>query len=75
MSGDVIGNVQWDFLEQVLEENASFYLAGKAWSVERIEWKKKRVLVMKAAGGKVPKWGGITPNFLSYKLCRQFCPN
>jgi len=71
LSGDVIGNVQWDFLEKVLEENASFYLAGKAWSVERIEWKKKRVLVMKAAGGKVPKWGGITPNFLSYKLCRQ----
>ena len=71
LSGDVIGSVEWDFLEKLLEENAAFYLAGKAWAVERIEWKKKVVFVTKAPAGKVPKWGGLNPSFLSYDLCRK----
>lgn len=71
LSGDVIGTVQWDFLEKLLEESSAFYLAGRAWLVERIEWKKKCVKVVPAPAGKIPKWGGITPNFLGYKLCRQ----
>lgn len=71
LSGDVIGTVQWDFLEKLLEQSSAFYLAGRAWFVERIEWKKKRVMVISAPAGKVPKWGGITPNFLSYELCRK----
>jgi ATP-dependent helicase Lhr and Lhr-like helicase len=71
LSGDVIGTVQWDFLEKLLEESSAFYLAGRSWLVERIEWKKKVVKVTPAPAGKIPKWGGITPNFLGYKLCRQ----
>jgi len=71
LSGDIIGTVQWDFLEKLLEESSAFYLAGRAWLVERIEWKKKCVMVLPAPAGKVPKWGGITPNFLSYELCRK----
>ena len=71
LSGDVIGNVQWSFLEKLLEENSSFYLSGKAWSVERIEWKKKVVHVLPCSGGKVPQWGSINPSFLSYSLCRK----
>lgn len=71
LSGDVIGTVQMDFLEKLLEEKSSFYLSGKAWSVERIEWKKRRVLVVPTTGGKVPKWGGVSPSFLSYKLSRK----
>jgi len=71
LSGDVIGTVQWDFLEKLLEESSAFYLAGRSWLVERIEWKKKCVKVVPAPAGKIPKWGGITPNFLGYKLCRK----
>lgn len=71
LSGDVIGTVQWDFLEKLLEESSAFYLAGRAWLVDRIEWKKKCVKVVSAPAGKVPKWGGITPSFLSYELCRK----
>jgi len=71
LSGDVIGNVQWTFLEKLLEQNSSFYLAGRPWSVERIEWKKKVVHVLPCSGGKVPQWGSINPSFLSFKLCRK----
>ena len=71
LSGDVIGTIQWDFLEKLLEESASFYLAGRSWLVDRIEWKKKCVKVIPAPAGKIPKWGGITPNFLGYHLCRK----
>jgi ATP-dependent helicase Lhr and Lhr-like helicase len=71
LSGDIIGNVQWDFLEKLLEKSSAFYLAGKAWLVERIEWKKKCVIVKSAPAGMVPKWSGITPGFLSYELCRK----
>jgi ATP-dependent Lhr-like helicase len=71
LAGDVIGTIQWDFLEKLLEESAAFYLAGRSWMVERIEWKKKCVKVVPAPAGKIPKWGGITPNFLGYKICRQ----
>jgi len=69
--GDIIGTVEWSFLEKLLEESSTFYLAGRAWLVERIEWKKKRVMVAPSPGGRVPKWGGITPCFLSYELCRK----
>ena len=71
ISGEVIGTVQWDFLEKLLEEEASFYLAGKAWAIERIEWKKKRVYVFEAPAGKVPKWESISPRFLGYEMCRM----
>lgn len=71
LSGDVIGTIQWDFLEKLLEESSAFYLAGRSWLVERIEWKKKCVKVIPAPAGKIPKWGGISPNFLGYKLCRK----
>ncbi|MEX2443117.1 MAG: DEAD/DEAH box helicase [Alkalispirochaeta sp.] len=70
LSGEVIGTVQWDFLEKLLEKDAIFYLSGKPWHVERIEWKKKTVHVARATGGTVPKWGGISPSFLGYELCR-----
>jgi ATP-dependent helicase Lhr and Lhr-like helicase len=70
LSGEVIGTVQWDFLEKLLEKDAIFYLSGRPWHVERIEWKKKVVHVSRATGGTVPKWGGINPAFLGYELCR-----
>jgi ATP-dependent Lhr-like helicase len=41
LAGDVIGTIQWDFLEKILEESSTFYLAGRSWLVDRIEWKKK----------------------------------
>jgi len=71
LSGDIIGTIEWDFLEKLLEESSAFYLAGRSWLVERIEWKKKCVKVAPAPAGKVPKWGGISPSFLGYKLCRK----
>jgi len=71
LSGDIIGTVQWDFLEKLLEESSAFYLAGSAWFVKRIEWKKKCVKVTPAPSGKVPKWSSITPGFLGYELCRK----
>lgn len=71
LSGDVIGTIESAFLEKILEKDASFYLAGRAWSVERIEWKKKVVVVASAPAGKVPRWGGLSPAFLGYELSRK----
>jgi ATP-dependent Lhr-like helicase len=71
LSGEVIGSVEWKFLEKLLEQQSSFYLSGSAWAVERIEWKKKVVFVSRAKSGQIPKWGGISPVFLSYELCRK----
>ncbi len=71
LSGDVIGAVQWDFLEKLLEDGSAFHLAGRAWRIERIDWKKKTVKVEPSPAGKIPKWGGITPKFLSFPLCRK----
>ncbi|MBF0258420.1 MAG: DEAD/DEAH box helicase [Desulfamplus sp.] len=71
LAGDIIGTLQWDFLEKLLEESSAFYLAGKAWLVDRIEWNTKCVKVISAPAGKIPKWGGISPNFLSYEICRK----
>jgi ATP-dependent Lhr-like helicase len=71
VSGDVIGSIEWSFLEKLLESDASFYLAGQAWTVERIEWKKKAVFVVRAPAGKIPKWGSMSPGFLGYDVCRK----
>jgi len=71
VSGDVIGSIEWAFLEKLLEDDASFYLAGHPWTVERIEWKKKAVFVVRAPAGKIPKWGGISPGFLGYDVSRK----
>lgn len=71
VSGDTIGTIEWSFLDSLMEHDSSFYLAGQAWSVERIEYRKKTVFVVRAPSGKIPKWGGISPNFLGYELCRK----
>ena len=71
LSGDIIGTVQWDFLEKILEESSAFYLAGKAWLVKQIMWKKKCVKVSSAPAGTIPKWNSINPYFLSYTICRK----
>jgi len=71
VSGDVIGSIEWSFLEKLLEEGASFYLSGQAWAVDRIEWKKKCVFVVRSPAGKIPKWGGLSPGFLGYDICRK----
>lgn len=71
MSGDVIGSIEWKFLERLLENESTFFLAGKAWSVHRIEWKKKVVIVQSAPHGKIPQWGGLSPSFLGYELCQK----
>jgi ATP-dependent Lhr-like helicase len=71
LSGDVIGTVEWDFLEKLLESQGSFFLSGQAWAIERIEWKKKLVIVSKAPAGKVPMWGGLSPRFIGYELSRK----
>jgi len=71
LSGDVIGTVEWDFLEKLLETHGAFYLSGQAWAIERVEWKKKLVVVSKAPAGKVPLWGGLSPRFIGYELSRK----
>lgn len=71
LSGELIGTLEWSFLEKLLEAHSSFYLAGQAWGIERIEWAKKKVVVGKAPSGKIPRWGGLSPRFTGYELTRK----
>jgi ATP-dependent Lhr-like helicase len=71
LAGDVIGTVEWDFIEKLLETQGAFYLSGQAWAIDRIEWKKKVVIVSKAPAGKVPVWGGMNPRFIGYEITRK----
>ncbi|OQY38983.1 MAG: hypothetical protein B6229_04665 [Spirochaetaceae bacterium 4572_7] len=42
---EVIGTVEWEFLEKLLEENSSFYLSGRAWTGGNINNTLRTVLM------------------------------
>ena len=71
ISGEEIGTIEWNFLESLIEKQSSFFLSGIAWSIERIDWMKKYVTVYRSPHGIIPKWGGISPKYLSYTIMRK----
>jgi ATP-dependent Lhr-like helicase len=50
---------------------SSFLLAGRAWTVARINHEERTIAVREAPRGQKPSWGGFMPQLLSYELCQQ----
>ncbi|TNF27995.1 MAG: DEAD/DEAH box helicase [Deltaproteobacteria bacterium] len=66
-----VGTLSQDFVDRLVDEVSSFLLGGRAWVVDEIDHKLRRVKVSPAPRGRQPSWGGMTPQFLGYELCQQ----
>jgi len=66
----VIGTLEQDFVDMLVEDETAFLLAGRGWWVQQILHDERRVLVSPAPKGKEPAWGGILPRFLSFEVCQ-----
>lgn len=66
----VIGTLEQDFVDLLVQGESAFLLAGRAWWVERVSHDERRVAVVPAPRGKEPSWGGILPRFLGFEVCQ-----
>ena len=71
MSGKELGSLEQDFVDSLSEEGSAFLLGGRAWEVFTVDYPKRRVRVQAATGGKKPRWGGFSPQFLSYEISQR----
>ncbi|TXD36978.1 DEAD/DEAH box helicase [Lujinxingia vulgaris] len=67
-SGKELGSLEQQFVDQLLEDQSSFLLGGRPWSVTQVDFNRRRIEVMPAPHGKRPSWGGFMPQFLSREL-------
>ena len=70
-AGYVIGSLEQNFVDKLVEEMSSFLLSGKAWIVNYINHEDRTVKVVPAPRGKKPTWGGFIPQLLSLEICQQ----
>lgn len=70
-AGYVIGSLEQNFVDKLVEEMSSFLLSGKAWVVNYINHQDRTVKVIPAPRGKQPTWGGFIPQLLSFEMCQQ----
>ena len=70
-NGKELGSLEQDFVDELIEEESSFLLGGRAWDVSVIDFSRRRVEVVPAPRGKKPSWGGFAPQFLSRELCEK----
>ena len=69
-AGYVIGSLEQNFVDKLVEEMSSFLLSGKAWVVNYINHEDRTAMVP-APRGKKPTWGGFIPQLLSFEICQQ----
>ena len=70
-AGYVLGTLDQDFVDKLVEEMSSFLLSGRAWTVVHINHVDRTVRVKKAPRGREPSWGGIIPQILGFEICRK----
>lgn len=68
-AGKELGSLEQQFVDQILEDQTSFLLGGRAWDVTEVDFRRRRIEVAPAPEGKKPSWGGFMPQFLSRELC------
>ncbi|MBL8783835.1 MAG: DEAD/DEAH box helicase, partial [Deltaproteobacteria bacterium] len=66
----IIGTLEQNFVDLLVQGESAFLLAGRAWWVERVSHDERRVAVVAAPRGKEPSWGGILPRFLGFEVCQ-----
>lgn len=70
-AGKELGSLEQQFVDQLLEEQSSFLLGGRAWDVTHVDFGRRRIEVVRAPQGKKPSWGGFMPQFLSREMSEQ----
>ncbi|MFM2304157.1 MAG: hypothetical protein RLZZ135_1567 [Cyanobacteriota bacterium] len=70
-AGYVIGSLEQNFVDKLVEDMSSFLLSGKAWVVNYINHQDRTVKVIPAPRGKQPTWGGFIPQLLSFEICQE----
>lgn len=71
LAGRELGSLEQAFVDDLMEGESTFVLAGRRWQVERINLKERRVRVSAAASGKRPSWTSFMPQHLGLTLCQQ----
>ncbi len=69
-AGQVLGTLQQDFVDRLVEDISCFLLGGKPWVVLRVQHDDRRLFVQPAPRGKEPTWGGFLPQMLGFQLCQ-----
>lgn len=70
-AGYVIGSLEQNFVDKLVEEISAFLLGGRAWTVQHINHSDRTIQVIPAPRGKKPSWGGFIPQLLSKEICQQ----
>jgi len=70
-TGYVLGTLEQDFVDKLVEEMSSFLLGGRAWTVVHVNHPDRTVRVKPAPRGREPSWGGFVPQILGYEICRK----
>ena len=65
-----LGTLGQSFVDRLVEGASSFLLAGRGWTPILINHSERLIVVQPAPRGKMPKWGGATPQFLGFQLCQ-----
>ena len=67
----VIGTLNQDFVDGLVDGVSCFLLGGRAWAVFHVVHKDRSVIVEPAPRGRQPTWGGFLPQFLGFHLCQK----
>lgn len=70
-AGYMIGSLEQNFVDKLVEEMSSFLLSGKAWVVNYINHQERIVKVIPAPRGKLPTWENYMLQLLSFEICQQ----
>lgn len=68
--GRPLGTLSQSFVDQLVEGASSFLLGGRPWSAQSIDHNARRVVAAPAPSGVMPRWGGMTPQFLGFEVCQ-----
>jgi ATP-dependent Lhr-like helicase len=70
-AGQELGTIEQAFADRLSPKITAFLLAGRAWLVESVDLKKRKVVVTSAPAGTKPSWGGRVPQILGFELVRK----
>ena len=67
----VVGTLNQDFVDGLVDGVSCFLLGGRAWAVFHVIHKDRSVIVESAPRGRQPTWRGFLPQFLGFHLCQR----
>ena len=68
--GRPVGTLSQSFVDNLVEGVSSFLLGGRAWRALQLDHNLRAITAEPAPQGRMPRWGGMTPQFLSLELCQ-----